>query len=151
MIKYLKSFYLQITMHLLGFPRGAVVKNLPAMQETQFWPVGQEDPLEEGMATHSSILTWRIPRTEDPGSLQSIALQKVGHDWSDLACKHTCISYFLDTGIILTCNFVFIFINNTHELILAILIYQSKNLITLSTQLGKESRFFISNAECTLH
>ena len=131
MTKYLKSFYLQITMHLLGFPGGAVVKNLPAMQETQFWPLGQEDPLEEGMATHSSILTWKIPRTEDPGSLQSIALQKVGHDWSNLACKHTCISYFLDRVILLTCNFVFIFINDTRKLLLAILIYQSKNLITL--------------------
>ena len=75
-------------MHLLGFPGGAVVKNLPAMQETQFWPLGQEDPLEEGMATHSSILTWKIPRTEDPGSLQSIALQKVGHNWSNLAYMH---------------------------------------------------------------
>ena len=44
-----------------------MVKNLPAIQETQVWSLGQEDPLEKGMATHSSILTWRIPWTEEPG------------------------------------------------------------------------------------
>ena len=49
---------------------------------------GQEDPLVEGMATHSSIFTWRILWTEDPGSLQSVEWQRVGHDWSDSAC--TC-------------------------------------------------------------
>ena len=46
-----------------------MVKNLPAMQETQVWTLGQEGPLEKGMATHSSILAWRIPWTEDPGGL----------------------------------------------------------------------------------
>ena len=59
------------------------VENLPAMQETQEAQVqslGQEDPLEEGMATHSSILAWRIPWSEEPGRLQSIGLQGVGHD-----------------------------------------------------------------------
>ena len=45
------------------------VKNLPAMQETQVWSIGWEDPLEKGMATHSSILAWRIPWTEEPGGL----------------------------------------------------------------------------------
>ena len=49
------------------------VKNLPALQETQVPPLGQEDPLEKGMATHSSILAWRIPWTEDPTSLQSMS------------------------------------------------------------------------------
>ena len=44
-----------------------MVKNLPAIQETQVWSLGQEDPLEKGMATHSSILTWRILQTEEPG------------------------------------------------------------------------------------
>ena len=48
------------------------VKNLPAMLETQVQSLGQEDPLEEGMATHSSILAWRIPWTEEPGRLQSM-------------------------------------------------------------------------------
>ena len=49
-----------------------MVKNLPAMQETQVQSVGWEDPLEKGMATHSSILAWEIPRTEEPGRLQSM-------------------------------------------------------------------------------
>ena len=56
------------------------VKNLPAMQETQVQSLGWADPLEEGMATHSSILAWRIPWTEEPGELQSMGLQRVGHD-----------------------------------------------------------------------
>ena len=49
-------------------------------KETGVQSLGKEDPLEEGMATHSSILTWRIPRTEEPGTLQSIGLQRVRHD-----------------------------------------------------------------------
>ena len=52
-----------------------MVKNLPAMQETQVQSLGQEDPLEKGMGTHSSILAWRIPWTEEPGGLQSMRLQ----------------------------------------------------------------------------
>ena len=54
----------------------------PAMQETQVWSVGQEDPLEKGMATHSSIPSWRIPWTEESGGLQSTESQRIGHDWS---------------------------------------------------------------------
>ena len=54
-----------------------MVKNLPAMPETWIQSLGQEDPLEKGMATHSSILAWRIPWTEKPGRLQSMGLQKV--------------------------------------------------------------------------
>ena len=53
------------------------------------WSLGQEDPLEESMATHSSILAWTVPWTEELGGLPSIWLQRVGHDWSDLACTHT--------------------------------------------------------------
>ena len=63
------------------------VKNPPVMQEPQeTWirSPGQEDLLEEGMATHSSILIWRIPWTEEPGRLQSIGWQRVGHNWNDL-------------------------------------------------------------------
>ena len=56
-------------------PHGSEIKNLPAMQETQVLSLGREDALEEGMATHSSILTWRIPWREEPGELQSIASQ----------------------------------------------------------------------------
>ena len=53
-----------------------MVKNLPAMQENWAQSLGQEDPLEKGMATHSSILAWRIPWTEEPGGLQSMGSQK---------------------------------------------------------------------------
>ena len=65
-------------------------KNLPASardEEDAVQSLGQEDPLEEEMATHSSILAWRIPWTEGPGRLQSIGLQRVGHD---LATEHAC-------------------------------------------------------------
>ena len=57
-----------------------MVKNLPAMQETQILSLGWEDPLEKEMATHSSILAWRIPWTEEPGGPQSMGLKRVGHD-----------------------------------------------------------------------
>ena len=57
-----------------------MVKNLPAMQETQVRSLGWKDPLEKGMASHSSILAWRIPWTEEPGGLQSMTSQRVGHD-----------------------------------------------------------------------
>jgi len=57
-----------------------MVKNPPAMGETWVQSPGWEDPLEEGMATHSSILAWRIPRTEEPDGLQSMGLQRVRHD-----------------------------------------------------------------------
>ena len=57
-----------------------MVKSLLAMQETWVQSLEQEDPLENGMATHSSILAWKIPWTEEPGKLQSIGSQRVGHD-----------------------------------------------------------------------
>ena len=57
-----------------------LVKNLSAMQETWVLSLGWEDPLEKGMATHSSILAWRIPWTEVPGGLQSTGSQRAGHD-----------------------------------------------------------------------
>ena len=57
-----------------------MVKNLPAMQETQVQSLGQKDPLEKGMATHSSILTWRISWTEEPSELQSMEWQRIRHD-----------------------------------------------------------------------
>ena len=56
------------------------LKHLPAMQETWVRYLGQEDPLEKEMATHSSILAWRTPWMEEPGGLQSTGLQRVGHD-----------------------------------------------------------------------
>ena len=56
------------------------VKNLPTMQETQVQFLGWEDPLQKGMTTHSSVLVWRIPLTDEPGGLQSMGSQKVRHD-----------------------------------------------------------------------
>ena len=65
---------------LRGSPGGSVVKNLAAMQETQIQSLGQEDPLEKRIATHSNILAWRIQWTEEPGGLQSMGLLRVGYN-----------------------------------------------------------------------
>ena len=65
-----------------------MVKNLLAMQEMQVRSPGWEDPPEEGMTTHSSILAQRIPWIEQPGGLQSMGWQRVRHNRSDLACTH---------------------------------------------------------------
>ena len=62
------------------FPVAQMVKKLPAMQETQVPSLGWKDPLEKGMAIHSSILAWRIPWTEEPGRLQSVGSQRVGQN-----------------------------------------------------------------------
>ena len=72
-------------------PFGSAVKNPPAVQKMQeMWvgSLGPENLLEEGMATHSNILTWRIPWTEQPGGLWSMGSERVGHDWNDWACTH---------------------------------------------------------------
>ena len=81
--KLIKVFIIEIFILLL-----LVVKNPPAnagTQETWVQSVGWEDRLEKEMATHSSILAWRIPRTEEPGGVQSTGSQRVSHNWSDLA------------------------------------------------------------------
>ena len=80
------------TDHLLcsrGFPGDSGVKNPPAMQETWVQSLAQEDPLEEGMATLSSVLGWEIPWTEESGGLPSIGLQRVGHDLATTAMFQT--------------------------------------------------------------
>ena len=64
----------------MGFAGGSVVKNSPAMQETWVRPLGQEDPLEKEIATHSSTHAYRIPWTEEPGGLQSVGSQRVRHN-----------------------------------------------------------------------
>ena len=69
------------------------------MQETQVQALGQKDPLEEGMATHSSILTGESPWTEEPGGLQSIGLQSVNHDWSDIAHIHVFTIWFFTENV----------------------------------------------------
>ena len=82
-----------------SFPNGASGKE-PACQctkhnETWVQSLGREDPLEKEMATHSSILAWRIPWTEEPGRLQSMGSRRVGHDWAtSLSALHTCIHSF---------------------------------------------------------
>ena len=67
----------------MSFPGDSAIKNLPARQESQEMQIqslGREDPLEEGMTAHSTILAWRISGTEKPGRPQSIGLQRVGHN-----------------------------------------------------------------------
>ena len=90
------------------------IKNLPAVQETRVWSLGWEDPLEKEMATHSSILAWKISWTKEPGGLQSMGSQRVGHDWatntyysflnvSTRKCKVTYVAgtLFLQDGTVL--------------------------------------------------
>ena len=71
------------------------VKNLPAMQKTRVWSLSWEDPLQKGMATHSSILVWRIPWLEESGELQSMGLQRVRRDWVPNTHTHTCVYLWL--------------------------------------------------------
>ena len=68
--------------HKWAYLVAQTVKNPPAVQEPFLWSLGQEDPLEKGLAIHSSILAWGIPWTEEPGRLQSMGSQKVRHDWA---------------------------------------------------------------------
>ena len=67
-----------------------MVKNPPAMQESWVPSLGQEDPLEEEMATHPGILAWEIPWTEEPGGLQSMRLQRIGHDLATDTHRDSC-------------------------------------------------------------
>ena len=76
-----------------GFAGGSVVKNPSAKQEAQVQSLGGEDALEEGLATHSSMHAWRIPWTEGPGGLQSMGLQRVRHDQSNLVYPHVSSCY----------------------------------------------------------
>ena len=76
-------------------PVTQTIKNLPAMQETQVRSLGQEDPLEKGMTTHSSVLALEIPWTEKPGGLRSIGWRSVGHNGSDWAYGH--VLHYLNT------------------------------------------------------
>ena len=72
-----------------------MVKNPPAIQETQVWCLGWEDPLEKGRATHPSILAWRILWTEELGGLESMGLQRVRYDWVTNTCSFGASMYFL--------------------------------------------------------
>ena len=79
-------FTITPSLHAKGFPSGSAVTNLPTVQETWVRSLSQEDPLEKEMATHSSILAWHTPWTEEPGGLQSIRSQRVKQDWCDWLC-----------------------------------------------------------------
>ena len=81
-------FLTSLKASLLSFPGGSDVNNLPAMQESWVQSLGRKDSLEKEMATHSSTLAWKIPWTEEPGRLQSMESQRVGHNWT------TSLSYF---------------------------------------------------------
>ena len=84
-----------------GFPGGASVKESACQcrrHKKYGWSLHQEDPLEEGMATHSGILAWRIPWTEEPGGLQSMGLQRVRHDWRYLARTNALSALHMQGG-----------------------------------------------------
>ena len=79
--EYEKEYiYIYIETHSLTSLVVQMVKRLPIMRETWVQSLGQEDPLEKEMATHSSTLAWKIPWTEEPGRLQSMGSQRIGHD-----------------------------------------------------------------------
>ena len=81
------------------------LKHLPVMWETQVWSLGQEDPVEKEMATHSSVLAWRIPWTEEAGRLQSTGSQRVRHDWAaSLSHWYICIRMFFAMLLIIAPN-----------------------------------------------
>ena len=93
MLEGLISLLLECLLYLDLRPASLVaqiVKRLPAMQETQVWSLGWKDPLEKKMATHFSILAWRIPWTEELGGLQSMGSQRVGHDWANNTLTQYC-------------------------------------------------------------
>ena len=83
------------------------------MQQTWVWSLGREDPLEKEMATHSSTLPWRIPRTEEPGGLQSMGSQRVRHNWGDWAHKHSTNRLYKQSCNIQTCCTLFPILNQS--------------------------------------
>ena len=87
-LQYTKCYNLY--MGFLGILMAQTVKNLPATRETWVWPLDWEDPLEKSMATHSCVLAWRIPWTEEPGGLQSTGSQRVWYNW---VTKHITYIY----------------------------------------------------------
>ena len=85
-----------------------IVKNLPAVWEIRVWSLGWEDPLQKGMATHSSILAWRIPWTEELGELQFMGSQRLGHDWANDTQRHKeqILMHLFERTCILQRNFL---------------------------------------------
>ena len=87
-------------MQFKGFPSGSDSKESACNEETRVRSLGQEDPQEKGMATHSSILAWEVPWTEKPGGLQSMRLQRVGLNWvadTSLHLKFKVLTYVLQS------------------------------------------------------
>ena len=103
------AFYMVIHRASLG---ATTVKNPPIMQKTQFRSLGQEDPLEKEMATHSSILAWRIPRTEKPDGPQSMGSQTFRHNWA----THFSPSFFYDNMYSLILYLTYYFLKYSREI-----------------------------------
>ena len=98
-LNHQRSPYLYLYLYIPDFMVAQTVKRLLTMQETRVWSLGREDPLEKEMATHSSTLAWKIPWTEEPCRLQSIGLQRVGHDWvTSLSLFTSCMPVQLLQG-----------------------------------------------------
>ena len=129
-----------------GFPGDLAVKNLPATQEPQERWVqspGPEDLLEEEMATHSSILIWRIPWTEDPDGLQSMRSQRCRNNLSNLACMHLSCNdsntKLIDTSITSYSYFVFVHVRMLYIYSLSKFQVHNEVLLTLATMLDIKS------------
>ena len=107
----LSSIIKGISLLIMYITLAQQVKNLPAMQKTRVWSLGWENPLEKEMATHSSILAWKILWTEEPARLQSMGSQRVEHSWVTKHIAHILllstlywgIQNFLNTSISLLC------------------------------------------------
>ena len=91
------------------------VKNPSAMQETQVQALGQKDPLEKEMAIHSSILVWKFPRTEEPGRLQSMASQRIRHNWTTNAFRRLMELFCILEVVVVIRLYVFVEIHRTQQ------------------------------------
>ena len=124
-----------------------MVRNLPAVRETRVQSLGQEDPLEKEMATHSSTLAWKIPWTEEPGRLKSMGSQRVGHDWA------TLFFFFLNGEGLLS---ILIFVSqiesmncsNTNTVFFFVFIGEWWNLIYIFRSLSKEKHTNPGGVSC---
>ena len=106
------------------------VKHLPAMWETRVWSLCWEDPLKKETATHSSILAWRIPWTEQPGRLQSMGLQRVGHDWA------TSLNFSPNYYLVIVPEFYYYFKNSSSKWNQGTLSYSRKSSSTFKGSEG---------------
>ena len=91
----LQSFYMYVHLWKVGLPRWLSSKESACTQKTWVWSLGWEEPLEKGMATHCSILAWKIPWTEKPGGLHSVGLQRAGQDWAFIYLEVLGLSHWI--------------------------------------------------------